>query len=141
MMRKPARLLARVLTGATYALLGYDAVRTPGARVGVAAPTLAAMRRVIPLPDNDELVVRGNAAVQTAAGTALAAGIYPRTAAIALVGSLVPTTVAGHAFWAVEDPVAKKMQKVQLIKNMAMLGGLIHIALDRGDAIRSTALD
>jgi len=132
-MRKPARRLARLLTGSTYALLGYDAVRTPGARVDIAAPTLEAMRRVAPLPADDELVVRANAAVQAAAGAALAVGVLPRVSAVALIGSLVPTTMAGHAFWKVDDPAARKQQQVQFIKNLAMIGGLISIAVDRGD--------
>lgn len=130
-MRAPARLLARVLTGSTYALLGYDALRAPGGRVDTAGPTLEALRRVVPLPEDDELLVRGNAAVQTLAGAALVAGIAPRACAVALIGSLVPTTVAGHAFWTVEDPAARTAQRVQLIKNAAMLGGLLYAALDR----------
>lgn len=135
MMQNRARALAHLLTGSTYVLLGYDAFRTPGGRVGLAAPTLAAMRRVLPLPNDDELVVSGNAGVQVLAGAALALNIVPRPAAVALVGSLVPTTVAGHGFWAIEDPATRKMQKVQFIKNLAMLGGLVAIASSRGSAV------
>ncbi|WP_416957764.1 DoxX family protein [Nocardioides sp. T5] len=126
------RALAHLLTGSTYVLLGYDAFRAPGGRVGLAAPTLAAMRRVAPIPEDDELVVRGNAAVQVLAGAALALSIAPQPAAIALVGSLVPTTVAGHGFWAIEDPADRKVQKVQFIKNMALVGGLLAIAASAG---------
>ena len=132
-MRTAARMLARALTGSTYALLGYDALRTPGGRVDTAAPTLAVMRRALPLPEDDELLVRGNALVQTVAGTTLAVGVLPRLSAVALLGSLVPTTMAGHAFWTLEDPKARAMQRVQFIKNAAMLGGLVYAALDRGD--------
>src|SRR4051794_31864902 len=103
-MTNPVRLAARILTGSTYAVLGFDAVRSPGGRVAQATPTLAALRSVLPLPADDELVVRGNAAVQTLAGTALALGIRPRLAAVSLIGSLVPTTIAGHGFWAIDDP-------------------------------------
>ena len=131
MIETSARVLSRVLTGSTYLLLGYDAFASPGARVGLAGPTLAAMRRVLPLPDDDELVVRANGAVQAVAGAALVAGVAPRTAALALVGSMVPTTVAGHAFWKVEDPAARKTQQVQFVKNLAMVGGLIAIASRR----------
>ncbi len=124
------RLLARALTGSTYAVLGLDAVRTPGARVGMAGPTLAAMRRVLPLPFDDEMLVRGNAAVQAAAGSLLAVGVLPRAAALVLVGSLVPTTIAGHAFWSVDEQPARTMQRVQFQKNLAMIGGLLFAALD-----------
>ena len=130
-MFSPARLIARLLTGSTYALLGFDAARAPGGRVETAAPTLAMMRQTIPLPENDELVVRANGALQAAAGAALAVGFHPRLSALALLGSLVPTTAAGHAFWTIEDPAARRAQQVQFAKNMAMLGGLIYIAVDR----------
>lgn len=125
------RLTARVLTGSTYVALGADALRAPGGRVDQAAPMLAAVRTVVPLPVEDELVVRGNAAVQVLAGSSLALGVLPRLSALALIGSLVPTTIAGHAFWKIEDPKARKQQRVQFQKNTAMIGGLLFAALDR----------
>ncbi|WGX95707.1 DoxX family membrane protein [Nocardioides sp. L-11A] len=132
-MRTPSRRIARLLTGATYALLGLDALRSPGGRVDTAGPLLDTLRGVVPLPEDDELLVRANGGVQAAAGAALALGVLPRPAALALVGSMIPTTLAGHAFWAVEDPAARRMQQVQFLKNLAMIGGLIQVALDRGD--------
>jgi putative oxidoreductase len=126
----PLRPAARVLTGSTYALLGFDALRAPGARVDQAAGVLAAARTVLPLPADDELVVRGNAAVQVLAGTALALGLAPRLSALALAGSLVPTTLAGHAYWTIEDPAARKLQRIQFHKNLALIGGLLFAALD-----------
>jgi hypothetical protein len=96
------RTAARILTGSTYAVLGFDALRAPGARVDQAAPTLAALRKV---------------ALQ-------------RISALALAASLVPTTAAGHAFWAVEDPSARKQQRIQFHKNMAMIGGLLFAVCD-----------
>ncbi len=125
------RAVARILSGSTYAVLGLDAVRTPGGRVGQAAPMLTTLRKSVPLPDNDELIVRGNAAVQVLAGTLLALGKAQRLSALILVGSLAPTTAAGHAFWAVEDPAARKLQRIQFHKNMAMIGGLLFAVLDQ----------
>ena len=91
------RPVARALTGSIYVVLGPDAVRAPGVRVAMAGPTLAAIRRVFPLPADDELVVRGNAAVQVVGGAMLALGILPRPASLAVIGSMVPTTLTGHA--------------------------------------------
>jgi uncharacterized membrane protein YphA (DoxX/SURF4 family) len=127
----PLRPAARVLTGSTYALLGFDALREPGSRVDLAAGVLAAVRTRVPLPADDELVVRGNAAVQVAAGTLLALGLVPRLSALALAGSLIPTTLAGHAYWTIEDPAARTLQRIQFHKNMAMIGGLLFAALDQ----------
>ncbi len=129
-MLAPLRPAARILTGSTYALLGFDALQAPGARVDQAASVLAAVRKVAPLPEDDELVVRGNAAVQVVAGTLLALGWAPRLSALALAGSLIPTTLAGHAYWALEDPATRKIQRIQFHKNLAMIGGLLFAALD-----------
>src|SRR4029077_7257763 len=98
----PLRPVARSFTGSTYVLLGFDALRAPGARVEQAGPLLAAIRKVVPLPDDDELVVRGNAAVQVVFGTMLALGRAQRLSALVLAGSLIPTTLAGHSYWAIE---------------------------------------
>jgi putative oxidoreductase len=130
----PVRAAARVLTGSTYALLGFDALQEPGARVGQAAAVLTGVRKVIPLPADDELVVRGNAAVQVLTGTLLALGIAQRLSALALAGSLIPTTLAGHAYWTLEDPAARKLQRIQFHKNMAMIGGLLFAVLDQPQA-------
>ena len=126
----PLRPAARALTGSTYVLLGFDALREPGGRVDQAAPVLAAIRKVAPLPVDDELVVRGNAAVMVASGTLLALGIAPRLSALALACSLIPTTLAGHPYWAIEDPAVRKQQRIQFHKNMAMLGGLLLAVID-----------
>ena len=126
----PLRPAARLLTGSTYVLLGFDALRAPGGRVDLAAPLLAAIRTKVPLPADDEVVVRGNAAVQVVAGTMLALGRAPRLSALALAGSLIPTTLAGHAYWAIEDPAERKIQRIQFHKNLAMIGGLLLAVLD-----------
>lgn len=130
-MRPLIRAAARLLTGSAYVLLGADAVRAPGGRVGLAAPTLARVRQWIPVPEDDELLVRGNAALQVACGGLLALNRLTPLAALSLAGSLVPTTIAGHAFWTVEDPAARKQQLVQFVKNTAMIGGLLAIAADQ----------
>src|SRR5262252_7035637 len=111
-MLAPLRPAARALTGSTYVLLGFDALREPGGRVDQAAPVLASIRKVAPLPEDDELVVRGNAAVMVGAGTLLALGIAPRLSVLALACSLIPTPVAGHWYWAVEDPAVRKQQRI-----------------------------
>jgi uncharacterized membrane protein YphA (DoxX/SURF4 family) len=133
------RAAARALTGSTYAVLGFEAAREPGARVDQAAGTLAAIRKLAPLPVEDELIVRGNGAAQAVAGTTLALGLFPRVSTVVLAASLVPTTLAGHRFWAIEDETAGKMQRVQFQKNLAMLGGLVFAYLDGQQAAAQRA--
>ena len=130
-MQNPIRVLARILTGSTYVMLGADALRAPGKRPELAADTLAAIRKVVPLPEDDVLLVRANAAVQVAAGTTLALGRMPRLSALALAASLIPTTAAAHLYWTMEDPAAQQ-QKIQFWKNAGLLGGLLLVLLDGG---------
>ena len=127
----PLRPAARIFTGSTYVLLGFDALRAPGARVEQAGPVLATVRKAVPLPEDDELVVRANAAVQVLAGAMLALGRAPRLSALALAASLVPTTLAGHSYWTIEDPATRKIQRIQFHKNLAMIGGLLFAVLDQ----------
>ena len=130
-MPNAIRIAARLLTGSTYVKLGYDAARAPGGRVDLAAPLLAKVRTVAPLPVSDEQLVRANAAAQVAGGAMLAAGVFPRAAAVTIIGSLIPTTLAGHAYWTIDDPAQRKQQQTQFHKNMALIGGLAFAALDR----------
>ena len=124
------RTQARLLTGSTYAILGFQAAKTPGGRVGAAGSTIAMMRKILPLPADDELVVRVNGGIQSAAGVMLAIGLFPRISALVITGSMIPTTLAGHAFWKIEDPAARAMQRIQFQKNLAMIGGLLFAAID-----------
>ncbi|MBO2446067.1 DoxX family protein [Actinomadura barringtoniae] len=130
----PLRVAARALTGSTYAVLGFEAAREPGGRVEMAGSTLAAVRKVAPLPEDDELLVRANGAAMAVAGTTLALGLFPRVSTAVLAASLVPTTLAGHAFWAIDDEGTSKMQRVQFQKNLAMIGGLVFAFLDAQQA-------
>ena len=129
-MQKPLRAAARMLTGSTYVVLGADALLTPGKRPEIAGETLAAIRKVVPLPADDTLLVQANAAVMVGAGAMLALGRVPRLAALALAASLVPTTAAAHRYWTVEDPAARAQQKIHFFKNAGLLGGLLLAVLD-----------
>ena len=42
----------------------------------------------------------------------------------------MPTTLAGHRFWAESDPAAKKMQPMQFFKNLVLTGAMIIAAGD-----------
>jgi len=119
-----------MLTGSTYVVLGADALLTPGKRPEIAAETLAAIRKVVPLPEDDTLLVQANAAVMVGGGALLALGRVPRLAALALAASLVPTTAAAHRYWAIEDPAARAQQKIHFWKNASLLGGLLLVAFD-----------
>ncbi len=82
------------------------------------------------IPSDPKVAVALNAAVQIGAGSMLAAGILARLAALALAASIVPTTLAAHRFWEQEDPVQRSRHRVEFLKNTAIVGGLLVVALD-----------
>ena len=126
------RRIARPLLATQFVVSGLDAYRHPAARAKTAAPLVARFAPTLGLPNDPELVVRANGAVMAGAGTMLAAGKLPRLSALALVLSLIPTSVAGHPFWTFKDPKQRARQRVQLQKDPSMLGGLLLAVVDTG---------
>ena len=75
-------------------------------------------------------MVRVNAGAQIAGAVALGTGKAPRLGAGVIAGTLVPTTLAGHAFWSETDPESKNAQAIHFFKNLVMLGALVIVAGD-----------
>ena len=103
----------------------------PEPRAKAAKPVVDKVASVVPFAPTDPIdAVRLNAAVHLGAGVLLAAGVMSRLAAAALAVSMVPTTIAGHPFWEIDDPVKRSQQRVQFLKNTGIFGGLLVMALD-----------
>ena len=112
---------------------GLDAIRHPESKVKAAEAVTRPLSSAFDfVPDDPVVLVRANGAVQVTAGTLLALGKLPRLAALVLAGSLVPTTYAGHAFWNEVDDEVRARQQIQFLKNLAVLGGLLTVAVSRG---------
>ena len=130
------RRIARPMLAAVFVASGVDTLRNPAPRVKAAAPLVAKGEQALPdeitdrVPTDPDTLVKINAAVQVGGGLLLASGRFPRLAALGLAGSLVPTTLAGHAFWAETEPAAKAAQRTQFLKNVGLLGGLLIAAVD-----------
>ncbi|MEN3356912.1 MAG: putative oxidoreductase [Mycobacteriales bacterium] len=127
------RHAARVMLAALFIEGGIRQLRNPEALAPTAEPVTTPVSDAIePLPDDSGQLVKIDGAVKVAGGVLLAVGPLHRPAALALAGSLVPTTLAGHRFWAETDPVARREQEIQFMKNVGLLGGLTMAALDTG---------
>jgi len=81
------------------------------------------------LPSDTRTLVRIKAATDIVAGALLATGHLTRPAAGVLAATLVPTTIAGHPFWAVPKE-QREGQRLQFLKNLGLLGGLLLAAAD-----------
>lgn len=127
-----ARRIARPLLAGIFVSDGFAQLRDPKPFLRTADPgaaqTVPALP--IPLPSDPAQLVRIDGAVKLGAGSMLALGRLPRLAAVALIGSLVPTTLAAHRFWAEPSPVRRNEQQVQFLKNLGLLGGLLLAAVD-----------
>jgi len=128
------RRAARPMLASVFVASGVDTLRNPEPREAMAEPVASKIASRLPLPDDTTQLVRINAGVQVGAGLLLSIGRFPRLASLALAGSVVPTTLAGHRFWEEDDPSAKSKQQVQFLKNVGLLGGLILAAVDTGGA-------
>ena len=118
-LRTPVRAAGRIGLAAMFITGGADAMLSPGPRTTKAAE--------LGVPLDPELAVRVNGAAMLAAGVALALGLWPRLAAGVLAGSLVPTTLAGHPYWQLDDPAARRQQRTHFFKNVGLFGGALLV--------------
>jgi putative oxidoreductase len=122
-LRAPVRAVGRAALATMFITGGADALLNPGPR----APRAAELG----VPLDPELAVRVNGATMLAAGVALALGVWPRLAAAALAGALVPTTLAGHPFWRMEDPATRRQQRTHFVKNVGLFGGALLVVAEQ----------
>jgi putative oxidoreductase len=85
------------------------------------------------IPRPEQAVVL-NGALMILAGLLLGLGIAPRIAAALLIGSLVPTTIVGHAFWKEEPGPEREKQLLQFLKNLGLIGGLLMVVSEKQEA-------
>jgi uncharacterized membrane protein YphA (DoxX/SURF4 family) len=130
------RRIARPLLATPFIYGGISTLRKPQDRVPGARPVVEKLTETadkqlpVQLPKDVEQYVKLNAGVQVGAGALLALGRLPRLSALALAGSTVPTTLAGHRFWDEQDPKVQFEKIAHFVKNVGMLGGLLLAAVD-----------
>jgi putative oxidoreductase len=122
-LRARLRAVGRAALATMFITGGADALLEPGPRAARAAE--------LRVPLEPELAVRVNGATMLAAGVALAIGVWPRLAAAALAGTLVPTTLAGHPYWRMTDPAARRQQRTHFFKNVGLFGGALLVIAER----------
>jgi len=118
-------LVARPLLAGMFVAGGLDAARHPATKLPKADAVIEPLEQAVGVDADPVELVRLNGIVQVGAGIALATGTVPHLAALALAGTLIPTTIAGHAFWNETDPSQSAMQRIHFLKNVAMLVGLL----------------
>ena len=125
------RMLARPLLAAPFIFGGFNQLRSSGQLAPKAAPVTDRLAAPLKLPTNDpNTLVKANGAAMVAGAILLATGKAPRVASTLLSGLLIPTTLAGHAFWEADTEEEKRRHLVSFVTNLGLLGGLITAAVD-----------
>ena len=125
------RAVGRPLIASIFIIQGFETMRHPERVAKQAEPIVQSLAGVSEIvPKDTEQAVRINGAVQFAAGALLAIGWAPRLSALAIAGTLVPTTAAGHRYWEEDDPQQRTQQRIHFLKNLSMLGGLLVAVAD-----------
>ena len=122
--------IARPMMAAMFIHGGLDAFKNPESKKEKAETVAPVVAEKLGLPNDTVTLVRINGGVMVGAGVMLAMGWFPRLAATALAGTLVPTTIAGHRFWEQTDKQLRAQQTIHFLKNVSMLGGLMIAATD-----------
>jgi uncharacterized membrane protein YphA (DoxX/SURF4 family) len=126
------RGFARTLLAGIFVVGGMRAFQRSAKLAAPAAKVVEPVQDSLPGSMSTEQLVKLNAGVQVLGGGLFALGIAPRLLAIVLGASLVPTTLAGHRFWELDDDAEKQQQQLHFLKNLAVIGGLVFAALDTG---------
>lgn len=93
-------------------------------------PLVAKATGGLPVNLDAKMMVRLNGVIHVVGGAMLATGRSPRLTSLVLVATLVPTTLAGHRYWEEADPQMRANQRIHLLKNISMAGGLLLASVD-----------
>jgi putative oxidoreductase len=108
--------LGRILFGGYFIMGGYNHLANLGMMSGYT------QSKGVPAP-KPAVAVTG--LLLLIGGITTLFNFYPEVGLIALVIFLVPVTFLMHAFWKVQDPMAKMGERVNFMKNLALLGGTL----------------
>jgi uncharacterized membrane protein YphA (DoxX/SURF4 family)/F0F1-type ATP synthase membrane subunit b/b' len=134
------RAVPRAMLASYFVASGIKAIRDPESLVPAAEPLAD---RVVPLvkqyspdqvssvvPEDTVTLVRVFGAAQVLGGAALATGKGRRLGALLLASTLVPSTIAKHPFWSVQDPEQRAQDRNHFLKNVSLLGGVLIASVD-----------
>ena len=106
------RRVARPMLAAMFVVGGLDQLKHPGRKADTARPARREARaRPSACPTTPSCWCAPTAPRWSAPGSLLALGRLPRLASTVLAATLVPTTLAAHAFWEEQDPEARAQQQ------------------------------
>ena len=119
-MNKSLSLVSRVLVALIFVISGFAKLTNFAYMANIAASV------GLPFP---QFSLAMATVLEIAGGLALLLGFETRWVALALAIFLIPTTILFHAA-NMSDPAQAQMQMVEVLKNLAIMGGLLKFYLD-----------
>jgi uncharacterized membrane protein YphA (DoxX/SURF4 family) len=115
-MYENVNLIGRVIFGLYFAYSGLNHFLQSKGMIGYAS------MKKLPMPS---LAVYGSGLLMIVGGLGFAFGLYMRASLSLILLFLIPVTVLMHDFWNDADEGAKGSNKVQFLKNLALIGACL----------------
>jgi putative oxidoreductase len=115
-MQTVVMYLGRILFGGFFIMSGYNHFANLQMMAGYT------QSKGVPA---SKAAVAGTGLLVLIGGISTLFNFYPVVGLTALVLFLVPTTFLMHAYWKIQDPMAKMGERVNFMKNLALLGGTL----------------
>ena len=114
-----AALGGRVLLAAIFLISGFNKLNNFSGT--------AAFMSGAGLPASEMLLVL-TIAIEIVGGLMIVLGLYTRKVALILFLFMIPVTAVFHNPWAPGDPAQAQQQLIHFLKNLAIMGGLLHLS-------------
>ncbi len=109
-------MLGSIIFGAYFVYSGFNHFNNEKAMTGFAKS------KGVPSP---RLAVLLTGAMMMIGGLGFILGMYIQESAILLLVFLIPTTFIMHTFWKISDPMHKMTDRINFMKNVALIGALL----------------
>ncbi|MFW9856816.1 MAG: DoxX family protein [Candidatus Thorarchaeota archaeon] len=109
-------LIGRIIVGAFYLYNAWNHFKNVSMLQGYAGS------KGVPSP---RLAVQFTGLLLAIAGITFILGVFPEIGVLSLVAFFVPVNLMMHNFWAIEDAQMKAAERVQFMKNLALLGSAL----------------
>jgi len=111
-------LIGRIIFGGFFVYSGVNHF------IGFGMMTQYAKMKGVPFP----AIAQGMAGLMLLlGGLSIVFGIYPFVGIVLLVAFLVPVSFMMHNFWKLEDPQLRMGDKINFMKNMALVGAVLML--------------
>lgn len=113
-----AALAGRILIAAIFVISGFN-------KLGNFSGTAAFMSGA-GLPAADILLVL-TLLIEIGGGLMIFLGLYTQSIALLMFLFMIPVTAVFHNPWSAIDPAQAQQQMIHFLKNLAIMGGLLHL--------------